>query len=92
MICTACDTILCILFNTAKSRSFSLDILLRGYESGVSCSKLTMSLVNDLLKFQMVILQIHCYFLLTKCEMCNAKDAHILSTKNNSVFAFVVDI
>ena len=31
-----------------------------------------MSLVNDLLKFQMAILQIHCYFLLKKC---NAKDA-----------------
>ena len=67
-------------------------LIFSSYESGVSCSKLTMSLVNDLLKFQMVILQIHCYFLLTKCEMCNAKDAHILSTKNNSVFAFEVDI
>ena len=27
-----------------------------------------MSLVNDSLKFQMAILQIHCYFLLQKCE------------------------
>ena len=27
-----------------------------------------MSLVNNLLKFQMAILQIHCYFLLKKCE------------------------
>ena len=27
-----------------------------------SCSELTMSLVNDSLKFQMAILQIHCYF------------------------------
>ena len=36
--------------------------------SGPSCSKLTMSLVNDSLKFQMAILQIHCYFLLKKCE------------------------
>ena len=27
-----------------------------------------MSLVNDLLKFQMAILQIHCYFLLIECE------------------------
>ena len=33
-----------------------------------SCSKLTTSLVNDSLKFQMAILQIHCYFLLKKCE------------------------
>ena len=62
---------------------------------GASCSKLTMSLINDLLKFQMAILQIHCYFLLKKCENplhCIAKDSHIFSTKNNSVFAFVVGI
>ena len=32
------------------------------YTPGPSCSKLTTSLVNDLLKFQMVILQIHCLF------------------------------
>ena len=32
--------------------------------SGASWSKLTMLLVNDLLKFQMAILQIQCYFLL----------------------------
>ena len=35
---------------------------------GASCSKLTMSLVDNLLKSQMAILQIHCYFLLRKCE------------------------
>ena len=50
--------------------------------SGASCSKLTMSIVNDSLKFQMAILQIHCI----------AKDSHIFSTKNNSVFAFEVGI
>ena len=33
-----------------------------------SCSKLTTSLVNVSLKFQTLILQIHCYFLLKKCE------------------------
>ena len=49
--------------------------------SGASCSKLTMSLVNDRVKFQMAILQ-----------YCIAKDSHIFSTKNNSVFAFEVDI
>ena len=77
---------------------------------GASCSKLMMLLVNNLLKFQMAILQIHCYFLLIKCEnplqykytvifcrknvriLCIAKDSHILSTKNNSVFAYVVGI
>ena len=41
-----------------------------------------MSLVNDSLKFQMAVLQIH----------CNATDFHIFSTKNNSVFAYVVGI
>ena len=69
--------------------------------SGPSCSKLTMALVNDLLKFQMAILQIHCYFLLKKCDnplnakdyhIYIAKDYHIFSTKNDSVFAFEVDI
>ena len=38
------------------------------YRSGPSCSKLTTSLVNVSLKFQTLILQIHCYFLLKKCE------------------------
>ena len=36
--------------------------------SGASCSKLTTSLVNVSLKFQTLIIQIHCYFLLKKCE------------------------
>ena len=32
-------------------------------------------------------------FLLIKCEnLCNAKDSHILSTKNNRVFAYAVGI
>ena len=38
------------------------------YLTGASCSKLTISLVNDSLKFQMALLQIHYYFLLKKCE------------------------
>ena len=48
---------------------------------GASCSKLTTSLVNVSLKFQTLILQIHC-----------AKDSHIFSTKNNSVFVTFADI
>ena len=63
--------------------------------AGASCSKLTTSLVNVSLKFKMLILQIHCYFLLEKCEnllQCNAKDSHIFPTKNNSVFDHVVCI
>ena len=63
---------------------------------GPSCSKLTTSLVNVSLKFQTLILQIHCYFLLKKCEnpriLCTAKDSHIFSTKNNSVFVTLADI
>ena len=55
---------------------------------GASCSKLTTLLVNVSLKFQTLILQIHCYFLLKKCE----KDSHIFSTKNNSVFVTLADI
>ena len=65
----------------------------RGYFSasqvstGPSCSKLMLSLVNDSLKFQIAILQKHCYFLLKKCE-------NPLQCTNNSVHvcAFEVDI
>ena len=46
--------------------------------SGPSCSKLETSLDNVSLKFQTLILQIHCYFL--------------FSTKNNSVFVTFADI
>ena len=59
------------------------------WRPGPSCSKLTTSLVNVSLKFQTLILQIHCYFLLKKCT---AKDSHIFSTKNNSVFVTLADI
>ena len=55
---------------------------------GPSCSKLTMSLVNVSLKFQTLILQIHCYFLLKKC----VNHSHIFSTKHNSVFVTLADI
>ena len=71
-------------------------------QSGPSCSKLTTLLVNNSLKFQTLILQIHCYFLLKKCEnplhckgfthFFTAKDSHIFSTKNNSVFVTLADI
>ena len=62
---------------------------------GASCSKLTMSLVNNSLKFQIQYYKYTVIFLLIKCENplhCIAKDSHIFSTKNNSVFAFEVDI
>ena len=48
--------------------------------SGPSCSKLTMLLVNDLLKFILSDTQICWNFLLKK--MCSAKVTHIFSTKN----------
>ena len=54
--------------------------------AGPSCSKLTTSLVNVSLKFQTLILQIDCYFLLKKCEN------HLFSTKNNSVFVTLAEI
>ena len=53
-------------------------------QSGPSCSKLTTSLVNVLLKFQTLISSIRQYFLLKKCEkllQCSAKASHIFSTK-----------
>ena len=37
--------------------------------TGTSCSKLTMSIVNDSLKFQMAILQIHCYNITNTCTL-----------------------
>ena len=37
-------------------------------KSGPTCSKLTMLLVNETLKFQTLISQIFQYFLLKKCE------------------------
>ena len=55
--------------------------------------KLTTSLVNVSLKFKTLILQIHCYFLLEKCEnLLQCKDSHIFPTKNNSVFDNVVGL
>ena len=49
----------------ALNSSFLVELLLT---PGPSCSKLTTSLVNVSLKFQTLILQIHCYFLLKKNE------------------------
>ena len=46
---------------------------------GASCSKLTMSLVNDSLKIQMAILQTHRYFFFFFFKKC--ENPHIVSTK-----------
>ena len=59
----------------------------------VGCSKLTTSLVNVSLKFQIVISQIRQYFLLKKCEKllhCIAKASLIFSTKNITVSGYKV--
>ena len=51
-----------------------------------------MSLANDLLKFQMAIL-LHCYFLLKECKnLLHCKGFSHFFNKNNSVFAFEVNI
>ena len=53
-------------------------------KTGTSCSKLTMLLVCNSLKFEMAILQIHCYFLLKKNEnrlLCNLGFSHFFNKK-----------
>ena len=62
------------------------------FRSGPGCSKLTTSLVNEPLKFQMLISQIGQYFLLKKHvrSFCNAKASLIFSTKSFSVFSYKV--
>ena len=55
--------------------------------SGPSCSKLTMSLLNDLLKFTSSDTQICCNFLLKKCELllhCKSY-SHFLSKKYQNI-------
>ena len=61
-------------------------------KSGASCPKLMTSLVNISFKFQMLISEIHQYFLLKKCEkllQCkSAKASLIFSNKNSRVFGY----
>ena len=59
--------------------------------SGPGFSKLTTPLVNVLLKFQMLISQIHQYFLLKKCEkLLQCKSFSHFCNKNFSVFGYKV--
>ena len=52
-----------------------------------------MSLFNVSLKFKTLILQIHCYFLLEKCEnLLQCKRFSHFSNKTDSVFDNVVSI
>ena len=55
---------------------------------GSDCSKLTTSLVNVSLKFQMLKHEICQYFLLKKYEKLCAKTSIIFSTKNISVVGY----
>ena len=91
----SCRTDFNILKNILRKISFSFFQLLFGpcnfnfrvpechfkfhFKSGPSCSKLTMSLVNVSLKFQMLISEICQYFFLKKRE-----------TKNINVFGYEV--
>ena len=53
------------------------------WHPGPSCSKLTMSLVNDSLKFTSSDTQIYSKFLLKNVSsFCSAKATHIFSAKN----------
>ena len=61
-------------------------IVIVASRSGASCSKLMVSLVNDSLKFQMTILQIHVYTLLFFVKKCENPLQCILSTKININF------
>ena len=57
-------------------------------KSGPSCSKLTTSLVNVSLKFQMLISEMCQYFLLKKCvKLLQCKSFSHFSTKNISIFS-----
>ena len=59
------------------------------YSSGPSCSKLTTSLVNETLKFQMLISQICQYFLLKKCKkLLQCKSFSHFFNKNINVFGY----
>ena len=66
---------------------------IRASRSGASYPKLTTSLVNVSLRFKTLTLQIHCYFLLEKCENhLHCKRFSHFYNKNNSGFDNVVGI
>ena len=75
-----CDSCELLAWTAAHSLIWILDCSLMS-----SCSKLTILLVNNSSKFQMAILQLHCYFLLK-----NMWD--VFSTKHKNEFAFEVEI
>ena len=83
------------LQNSSKKQYLGYGYTYRGNSSGPGCSKLTMSLVNILLKFQMQVSNIYQYFLLffllKKCEkLLQCKSFLHFFNKNISVFVYKV--
>ena len=61
------------------------------YKTGPGCSKLTTSLINVLLKFQMLISEIYQYVLLEKCKkLLQCKSFFHFFNKIISVFDYTV--
>ena len=78
------------LVANAVLSNFDVQILERS-PSGPGCSKLTTSLVNVSLKFQMLISEIRHYFLLKKCKkLLHCKSFSHFSKKNISVLGYKV--
>ena len=72
-----------------KSYDMFTNLMVKCWQSGPGCSKLTTSLVNVSLKFQILIFQICQYDLLEKCEkLLHCKSFSHFSTKNISVFGY----
>ena len=72
-----------------KSYDMFTNLMVKCWQSGPGCSKLTTSLVNVSLKFQILIFQICQYDLLENVRsFCIAKASLIFSTKNISVFGY----
>ena len=69
----------------------AMGIMNRTYSPGPGCSKLTTSLVNVSLKFEMFISEIRQYFLLKNCEkLLHCKSFSHFFNKNITVFGYKV--
>ena len=82
--CNFCFFPIQLLQQIKRDHSIAEFSLGHRYTPGSGCSKLTTSLVNVSLKFQMSISHVCQYFLLKKCKkllQCSAKASLIFSTK-----------
>ena len=77
-----------------KLRNVLILLAVAFYVPGASCSKLTMSLVNDSLNFQMAILQLHSYFCWKKNVkiLCIAKASHFFAATKITVYLLLKSI